>query len=589
MSSLGRGGAYNDVAPEASRDGEAAAAGRGWKILTLSAGSDAALQGLSELVGQHLLRHRDESLDDAAFTLQTERAGSSRRRAVVCRNREEACAALLPGSVSSEDAAWSCRGVADREPPDVVFMFPGVGEQYVGMGRGLYEAESVYRSHFDRCAAALLDISDIDLHAELDPGRGRLQEATRAEAPRMKRTALTHPAIFATELALAQLWMSWGVSPSAMIGHSLGEYAVACIAGVMSLDDAVRLVARRSALIESLTTGAMLAVATSESELRSLLPADLSIAAVNAPSRCVVAGSKERVSAFESVLDDRGLAHRYVNASHAFHSYIMESIYPDLIALFDGIQLQPPSVPYLSNLTGDWITPEQATDPTHWARHTCQAVRFGDGIARLSETGRYAFLEIGPGRSLASFVTQQLKATARPRPQISPSLPAAQDRLSDVELTARSLGRIWCEGVAVDWPAYHANESRRRVRLPTPAETGTDHPGLHPANGEPRGAIEEMQAQIWSAALGLPTIDRNDDFFGLGGDSLVAAKVLNRVRDALQLSLPLKTLFEYPTLREFSARVELMLLEEIEALSDEEALRQVVELDAMAEVSDSSQ
>jgi phthiocerol/phenolphthiocerol synthesis type-I polyketide synthase E len=497
-------------------------------------------------------------------------------------------------------------------PLEVVFMFPGVGEQYVGMGGGLYDAEAVFRHHFDGCAAVLRQISDIDLHASLYPERGS-QPRLHVRQPR--RVTMTHPALFATEYALAQLWISWGINPSAMIGHGLGEYAAACIAGVISFEDAIQIVARRASLIEGLAPGAMLAVALPEAQLRALLSADLSVAAVNAPSMCVAAGSQERVDAFKAVLAARGVAYRDVNSSHAFHSHMMDAIYPELIALFGSIRLQQPSIPYISNLTGDWITPEQVTDPRYWARHTCQTVRFADGIARLNGSGRHAFVEIGPGQSLASFLHQQTEVTARPQLHVLQSLPAEHESLSDTELVARSLSSLWCGGVAVEGAADHTDQPRIRLR---PAETGhahdQDHPsnetsrtgclesrertlnaamappptgqlriGVRPAYIDPEGDIERMQAAVWSAILGVSHIGRDDDFFRLGGNSLIAMTLLNRVREALQLELPLKALFGHSTLRGFAACVEHALLEEIEALSDDEARQRVLALDGMRE------
>jgi acyl transferase domain-containing protein len=352
----------------------------------------------------------------------------------------------------------------------VAFMLPGIGEQYPNMARDLYESEAVFRRHVDHGCERLLACCGVDLLSTLYPpqqasvagrlvfeGQGiDLKRLLRSEPsdeegnrPPLDRTSLAHPGIFIIEYALAQLWLSWGISPQAMIGHSLGEYMAACLAGVMSFEEALRVVARRAAMIQELPPGLMLAVPLSEAAIQPLLGEDLFLAAVNAPSLSVISGTAAAAAELESVLREQGVLFRRLRATHPFHSPLMEPIAEELGALLKEIKLKPPRIPYLSNVTGRWIRPEEATDPGYWMRHTCQPVRFCEGIEALLGEAAYLLVEVGPGQALGSFVWQQSASASHPEMVVLPSLPSVYEQQTDQVVFLSSLARLWLQGKKV--------------------------------------------------------------------------------------------------------------------------------------------
>ena len=480
VSSFGIGGTNaHAVLEEAPAVAAGAASRRAWQLLPLSARSGAALDAAGDNLARHLDRS-DAPLADVAYTLQVGRKAFAQRRVVLCRDGAEACAALRVDDPQRRVSA------AAQGPAAVVFMFPGVGDQYVGMAAELYRTEPLFAGVIDQCATLLQPLLGSDIRTLLCHGAPACQDdaagaptvdlrqlmrrgpAAAAAAGPLTRTALAHPALFAVEYALARLWMSWGVTPTALIGHSLGEYAAACLAGVMTLDDALTVVATRARLIEALPAGRMLAVALAAEAVQALLPAGLSLAAVNGPQASVVAGPADAVEGFAATLAAQGVAVLPVQSAHAFHSAMLEPVRAQLVALLGSIALRPPTIPYLSNVTGDWIVAADATDPAYWGRHTCQTVRFGAGVAQAAQAGPAVFIEMGPGRTLSSFVQQH--AARAPAGQLLtalPSLPGEQEPRSAGLVLGHALGSLWCLGQPVDWPAYHGDQRRRRVPLPT--------------------------------------------------------------------------------------------------------------------------
>ncbi|HEV7518243.1 MAG TPA: acyltransferase domain-containing protein, partial [Thermoanaerobaculia bacterium] len=365
----------------------------------------------------------------------------------------------------------------------------GLGGQYVGMGEGLYEAEPLFRAEIDRSADLLEPLLGLDLRKVLYPpdrpapaasakgtgidlrrmlSRAGQEEPEPDEATRLlNQTRITQPALFVVEYALARLWLAWGVRPEILIGYSLGEYVAATLAGVLSLADALTLVARRAQMIEELPAGAMLAVPLPEEQVLSRLGGDLSLAAINGPEQSVVAGPPEAVAALERQLAGEGIVCRRLQTSHAFHSAMMEPLYDRLVELVGTVDLHPPRLPLLSNVTGTFLTPEEATDPTYWARHMCQPVRFADGVRELRREEGRVLLEVGPGQTLCSLVLQYPDAAGESAPVTVGSLRHSYEREADQAYLLGALGKLWLARVAIDWTAFFGGERRLRVPLPT--------------------------------------------------------------------------------------------------------------------------
>ncbi|HEX3731043.1 MAG TPA: type I polyketide synthase, partial [Opitutaceae bacterium] len=452
VASLGVGGTNAHAVVEQAPEAPAAAPSRAAQLVVVSARTAKSLEAATAQLAAHFRGEAEESLADAAYTLAVGRKAFALRRAVVGRNAAEIAAALAGGGAQPGEP------VPPKRP--VAFLFPGQGSQYVGMGRGLYESEPVFREELDRCAELLRPALGIDLRELIYPASGAGEEA----AEKLKRTAYAQCAIFAVEYSLARLWMSWGVRPDGMVGHSIGEYVAATLAGVFELEDALLLVAARGRLMQALPAGAMLAVPLGEAETAALLGGELSLAAVNGPQSCVVSGPGEAIAALEKTLSARGVAARALQTSHAFHSAMMDAVLAEFTAVVSDVPRHPPRLPYLSNLTGKWIEASQATSPEYWARHLRGTVRFADGAALLLKNGGRLALEVGPGRTLSTLAWQQPEIAAAGSPVTSMRHP--QEKTADDLMIAQALGRLWTAGVEVDWDGYYSGERRRRVPLP---------------------------------------------------------------------------------------------------------------------------
>jgi phthiocerol/phenolphthiocerol synthesis type-I polyketide synthase E len=451
VSSFGVGGTNAHVILEEAPPAEPSGPARPWQLLVLSANTATALDTLRGDLAAHFERYPELPLADAAFTLQVGRRTGRHRGFAVARDLAVAAGALAAGRLQT--AVQELR----RRPVD--FLFPGQGSQYPGMGRELYESEPAFRDGVDHCCEALRPLLGLDLRAVLYPAPDGLEEAAR----RLEQTALAQPALFTVEHSLARLWMGWGVRPRAMLGHSLGEYVAACLAGVFSLEDALALVAERGRLMQSLPAGAMLAVPLPEGEIAPLLGPGLSLAAVNGPARAVVSGPAGEIAALEAELARRGTPGKRLHTSHAFHSGMMDAILAPFTERVRAVRRSAPELPFVSNLTGTWITVEEACDPGYWARHLRGAVRFHDGLRTLTADSDAALLEAGPGQTLSSFARQTLPAD---RP-LARSLPHPQEERTAGEALLTAAGQLWLAGVDLDWKRLHAGERRHRVELPT--------------------------------------------------------------------------------------------------------------------------
>jgi acyl transferase domain-containing protein/thioesterase domain-containing protein len=456
VTSLGIGGTNAHVvleeAPETPRVG---ASGREWQLLGLSARSPAALDEAGRRLARHLRDNAHLSLADVAWTLHAGRREFEHRRVLSARTREEAAALLESGDPQH---VFTHRASADPAP--VVALLPGGGSQHARMGLDLYAAEPVFRAQVERGLEAFRQRTGRDLRpvwvAPFDPQRAEQE---------FQRPSIQLPALFILEHALAQLWASFGLRFEALVGHSLGENTAACLAGVMSFEDTLGLVALRGELFEQTPPGAMLSVTLGPEELASVIGPDLDVAAVNSPGISVVSGPPDAIESLAQRLTAGGIESRRVPIATAAHSRLIEPILPRFLEYLRGITLHAPSVPILSNRTGTWLTPEQAVRPEYWVEHLRHTVRFGEGLAvALAEPGR-VLLEVGPGKTLSSLARQQ-PAAAGARAVIA-SMRHADEQLSDVEHLLTAVGRVWAAGADVDVGRLWKGERRVRVTLPT--------------------------------------------------------------------------------------------------------------------------
>ncbi len=443
VSAFGMGGTNAHVVLEEAPEAEATLTTRSSQLLVLSAKSESALEAAMDNLAATLLENLEISLADVAWTLQAGRHPFEHRRILVASDAADAVAAM-----GSKDTRRVVARASQRRDIAAVFMFPGQGAQYAHMGGELYATEPVYKRHVDRCCEILKPHLGLDLRIQAE----------------IEATLLAQPALFATEYALAQLWMSWGVKPRAMIGHSVGEFVAACLAGVFSLEDALALIAARGRMMQNLPGGAMLSVRLPEAELQTMLPASASVAAINGPALCVASGPHEAIEALEAKLTEGSVAFRRLHTSHAFHSAMMDPILEPFTEAVRKVNLCAPQIPYLSSVTGTWIAASEATDPAYWARHFRMPVRFSDGVKELRKSPEWALLEAGPGNTLNTLARQQPGAADQ---VIVSSLPDAARQSTDNATMASALGHLWLAGWQPDWAAVHAPERRRRVALPT--------------------------------------------------------------------------------------------------------------------------
>ncbi len=501
------------------------------EILILSAADGESLDRLADTLAGRLGGTEDAPpLADTAFTLQSGRRRMPHRMAVVARSAKEASAKLMdrPG----------LRGECRKGTPGVAFAFPGQGTQAPGMGADLYRTEQAYRAILDEAAELLVgtgasSVRDLLLAAPDD------EDAAR----RLAETALTQPALFVTEYAMAQLLIGWGVVPVALTGHSIGELVASCIAGVMSFEDALRLVAARGRLMGSTPRGAMLALSLGEQEARSRIAGlgaeaagGLSLAAVNGPRQCVVAGPEDEVERVEALLGGRRL-----NTSRAFHSSLMDGILDEFGDLVSRVRLCPPEIPFISNLTGRWISASEATDPSYWVRHLRGTVRFADGVKELAADAGL-FVEVGPGATLSRLA----RASGIPEADVVTAAP----RIGDEAIGIReAVARLWVRGIEPNWSIISPGE-RRKVALPAypfhrrrlwvdPAEGGGAAPVVPLGKMVPRPSALTTVLSVWRDVLGVQDVAEDTDFFACGGDSMSAMRVASRLSE--KLGMPVST------------------------------------------------
>jgi acyl transferase domain-containing protein len=456
VSSFGVGGTNAHVVLEEAPYTEPSPSGRSDHLLVLSARTETALNSVTAKLSEYLKANPNINIADTSYTLKVGRKVFNHRRMLVASNIEDVTDAL-----ETRDPQ---RVITHHHKPsehDVVFMFSGQGTQYANMGLGLYKNEPLYQQSIDRSAQILEDHLGQDLRDIMFPAEDEIEQASE----QLKNTRITQPALFTLEYALAQLWMSWGVRPTAFVGHSIGEYVAACLAGVFSLEDALALVAARGRLIQGLPGGSMLAVFLSENDIAPFLNDRISLAAVNGPELCVVSGEVEAVRTVEQRLHQSKVDCRYLHTSHAFHSSMMEAVLDEFHEHVRNVYFESPRIPIVSTVTGKLVREDEIRKPGYWINNLRQTVRFSDALEELMKAPDRILLEVGPGRTLST-LAQQHPARLKKHMVLS-SIPHPFETQSDLAFILNTLGRLWLAGVSIDWSGFYHHERRQRIPLPT--------------------------------------------------------------------------------------------------------------------------
>ncbi len=592
VDSFGLGGTNAHVVLEQAPEPEPAVSTRPWQLLPLSARTPEALAAAGARLAEHLQSAID--LGDAAYTLAVGRRAFGVRQALVARDPTDAAACLTAGDpVRLLTASEPAEGWPESGRP-VVFVFPGQGAQHVGMGRDLYASEPVFQEEIDRAATLLAPRLGLDLRHVLYPAAGAEAEAAR----QLARTAIAQPALLAVEVALARLLGAWGIRPQAMLGHSLGEYTAAVLAGVFTFEQALELVAERGRLIEQIGTdgGTMLAVPLSEAEIAPFLGGEVHLAALNAPSLVSVAGPAAAVANLTARLAAEGVVALPLQVAFAGHSPQTEPVVAPYQARVAAARPKAPAIPFVSSSTGTWIDAAEASDPGYWARHLRQPVRFSDGVETLRTQPGTVLLEVGPSAGLSPLLRWHL-ASPEERPVVA-AMRQPKDTSSDLATLLGALGRLWVSGVRIDWQGFYAGQGRHRVPLPTypfarrrhwiesagvtavraDAEPAAailqERPALRTGYVAPRDHYEREVAHIWQEMLGVAQVGADDNFYELGGHSLLATQVASRLRDTFRAELPLQPLLAAATVAQLAGAVR-DALDGRSGITEEQPTRQI--------------
>ena len=576
ISAFGVGGTNVHVVVEEGPVREESGEGREWQLLVWSGKTTEAADAQRQQLAEYLREEKQVKLADIAYTLQVGRRRFGWQRAVVCRDSEEARAMLEAGLTDASNEGEGESGIG------VAMVFPGQGAQRLGMGRELYRSERVFREQMDICAGILKQEMGRDIRWEL---------YEKAAGEEVHETWFAQPVLFATEYALARLWESWGVKAERMLGHSLGEYVAACLSGVLKVEDALRLVVLRGRLMQEMPQGAMLAVEANEREVAGWLREGLWLGAVNGPGMCTMGGTAEEVRELEEKLKREGRGVQRLRTSHAFHSGMMEGMVARFVAEVRKIKIGNVGIPYISNVTGDWVKDEEVGSAEYWGRQLRETVQFGKGLEELLKDKELAVLEVGPGQQLKQIIRRQ--GSQR---RVWSSLAGGQQ--SEMESMVKALGGLWTAGVDIDWKSFHAEQRRHRMPIPTypfqrkrywidPPSKGkhgierlvsvtpfaavsekalsptskrtdaseTSRPTLRNPYVAPGNAMERALVDIIENVLKIHPLGITDKFGELGADSLLAVRVVNEINSRLGSAITVLDLFENMEVRALAARM----------------------------------
>ena len=571
-------------------------------VLLLSAKSASALTRMTENLLDYLKTYPRTSLNDVAYTLQVGRKSFKHRKMLACSSVNEAIEIL-----SGKNTATAMERQVKNEKQTVVFMFPGVGQQYVNMGKGLYDSFPVFREEIDTCSRILKGLLGYDFKDILYPQEKNGENASESKG-NLGHVIHSQLAIFVFEYALAKLMMNWGIKPNVLIGYSLGEYTAACISGVFSLEDALKTLVVRVKLIDSLPTGTMLSVPLSQKDLTPLLTNEMGIAIDNGPS-CIVAGPENVLDNFHSKMKERKIFCLEVSNTHAIHSKMMEPVIDAFERHLQTVEWEKATIPYISNLTGEWVKGTETANAEYWCRHLKETVRFGESMEILSKLTNPVFIEVGPGRDLSVLVSRYYEEE-KLAPAINLVRPSGKNTPDDTYLFTK-LGQLWLYGINPDWYEIYIDEKPYRLplplysfdsyRFPAPpfpsispgtanerfiyrnkAGSGETIHGMgmeqaSPGNRNevnegtllerpemstryiaPGTDMEKILCELWSKFFGFREVGINDDFFDLGGDSLKAMTVASKIRSMLSLDIPVEEFYNRPTIEQLAAYIDTM-------------------------------
>ncbi|MDQ1355255.1 MAG: phthiocerol/phenolphthiocerol synthesis type-I polyketide synthase [Acidobacteriota bacterium] len=547
-----------------------------YRLILLSARTSSALERMSENLVSYLQENQSIDIADAAYTLQVGRRAFEFRRRLTVSHIDEIIESLFRTNSREVRSGYT---IAEDKP--VVFMFPGLGSQYIGMGAGLYEAEPVFREKMNQCFEILKSRTGFDWQRVLFPHPSEIKNNLPDET--------VQPLLFSYEYALAQLLMAWGITPYMLIGYSFGEYTAACLSGVLSLEDALELIVSRALLISRVPGGAMLSVPLPVKEVQPILTKGLSIAIDNGPS-CIVSGPAAEIENFGAQMKEMRHMCMGLDAIHAIHSMMMDPVVEEFKTQVGKYILHEPQIPYISNVTGKQITTEEAIDPGYWARHLRETVRFADGIHELLHEKKAIFVEVGPGRDLSTLMTRFIDFQSEQK--VINLVRPPEKNVHDLRYLLNKIGDLWLYGKKIDWTGFYGAEIRQRVPLPTypfqrkrytiepPREGMLSGIGMNfeiprqdileskvavdgsltqlpmMASYNVRSEIERVIVGIWQEMLGVNQIESDDDFLELGGDSLKAITVLSRVHKIYNTIIPLAQFFKEPTVKKLAEYIE---------------------------------
>jgi len=574
VSSFGVGGTnVHVIVEEYPQEAKKSDEGKELHLIQWSAKTEASADKYKEKLSVWIKNNGLASLADMAYTLQTSRTDFANRYIAVAETKEEVLERLAMPSPKADYKKLSAKAT------EVAFMFPGQGAQFVNMGRELYEKEPAYKQAVDECIALLKGTAHEYLLSVLYS-----DDEQEAASAKLKNTLYTQPALFVTSYAMAKLWISWGITPAVLTGHSIGEFVAAHLAGIFSLADAVKLIAARAQMVGEAPVGDMLSVRMPEAEVKAILPDSLSIAVINTKTATVVAGPAEEVAKFAELLLEKNIATRVLETSHAFHSAMMDDVVAPFEAVVKTVKLSPPVKPIVSTITGKWLSEAEALDPAYWAQHVRRTVRFADVANLLAEDENRIMLEVGPGNILSTLVRQQ----AAPK-QVTTiaGIDNAEGHLA-YRSALHALGQLWINGIDPDWKAFYAGQNRQLLNLPTYAfdrkrlwvdpvvpisaltppfeapteiliENSTETPQNMPLR---KDLLIAKLKDIFEDTSGIDVDSSDASFIEIGFDSLLLTQIATNLKKEFNVPVTFRKLFEeYNSLDLLAAHLDSVLPE----------------------------